>query len=97
LSDNPKERTPSREELERESPAWAAFERAAADRNVPVDLALSQAMDMWVEAQRVQAWFEVRRAAVDWKEFDRLLSDRSRGEGPRAGDELPPGYRSGST
>jgi hypothetical protein len=69
-----------------------AFERAAAERNVPVDQALSQAMELWVEAQRVQAWFEVRRQGADWPTFDRILAETGRGETPLPGDELPAGY-----
>ena len=69
-----------------------AFERAAAEREMPIDQALSQAMEMWVEAQRVQAWFEARREMTDWATFDRILADNGRGEAPLSGDELPEGY-----
>ena len=70
----------------------AAIARLAKQDGVSMNLMIATAVAEKVAVLEAATFFEERAKRADYAAFDRIM-DRAGGEPPRAGDELPTGYK----
>jgi hypothetical protein len=70
----------------------AAVARLAKQDGVSMNQMIATAVAEKVAILEAATFFEERAKRADYSAFDRIMN-REGGETPRAGDELPPGYK----
>jgi hypothetical protein len=70
----------------------AAVARLAKQDGVSMNQMIATAVAEKVAVLEAATFFEERAKRADYAAFDRIMN-REGGEPPRAGDELPPGYK----
>lgn len=70
----------------------AAIARLAKQDGVSMNQMIATAVAEKVAVLEAATFFEERAKRADYAAFDRIM-DRAGGEPPRAGDELPTGYK----